>query len=78
MKTWIIFWPRRKNPDRWKSRRAGERALRYHSWTPMSAGRFAVGGRLAAPWFRIHPAERWVGQALPLHLVMAFTRSNGV
>ena len=34
-----------------------------------------VGGRLAAPWFRIHPAERRVGQAR--HLVIAFTRSNG-
>jgi hypothetical protein len=43
-----------------------------------------VGGRLAAPWFRIHPAERRVGQpvpaksgALPLPLAIAFTRSNG-
>jgi hypothetical protein len=26
--------------------------------------------------FGIHPAERRVGQALPLHLVIAFTRSN--
>ena len=34
-----------------------------------------VGGRLAAPWFRIHHAERWVVQAR--HLVIAFTRSNG-
>ncbi len=29
------------------------------------------------PWFRLHPAERRVGQALPLHLAIAFTRSNG-
>jgi hypothetical protein len=35
-----------------------------------------VGGRLAVPWFRIHPAKRRVGQALPLHLRIAFTRSN--
>jgi len=34
-----------------------------------------VGGRLAASWFRIHLAERRVGQALPL--VIAFTRLNG-
>ncbi|MGD0222597.1 MAG: hypothetical protein ABSF71_09670 [Terriglobia bacterium] len=34
-----------------------------------------VGGRLAALWFRIHHAERRVGQAR--HLVIAFTRSNG-
>ena len=27
-----------------------------------------VGGRLAVPSFRIHPAERRVGQALPLRL----------
>ena len=25
-----------------------------------------IGGRLAAPWFRIYHAERWVEQALPL------------
>ncbi len=42
-----------------------------------------VGVRLAAPWFRIHYAERRVGQlvpaksgALPLHLAIAFTPSN--
>jgi hypothetical protein len=36
------------------------------SWTPVSARPCAVGGRLAVPWFRIHHAERRVGQALPL------------
>jgi len=45
------------------------------AWTPMSAKPFAVRGRLAAPWFRIHRAERRVGKAR--HLVIAFTRSNG-
>ena len=46
---------------------------------PLRRGRVArgVGGRLAAPWFRIHSAERRVGQALPLRLVIAFTSSNG-
>ena len=49
---------------------------------PMSASLFAVGGRLAVPSFRIHPAERRVGQIVPAksgarHLVIAFTRSNG-
>ena len=53
-----------KTPHRCKSRSAGERALRYIPWPPTSA-----------PWFRIHPAERRVGQAR--HLVIAFTRSNG-
>jgi hypothetical protein len=43
----------------------------------MPARPSAVGGRLAAPWFRIYHTERRVGQALPLHLVIAFTRSNG-
>jgi hypothetical protein len=33
--------------------------------------------RRPAPWFRIHPAERRVGQALPLRHVIAFTPSNG-
>jgi hypothetical protein len=41
----------------------------------MPAKPSAAGGRLAAPWFRIHHAERRVGQAL--NLVIAFTRSNG-
>jgi hypothetical protein len=43
----------------------------------MAARPFAVGGsvnRRTAPWLRIHPAERRVGQAR--HLVIAFTRSN--
>jgi hypothetical protein len=47
------------------------------SWPRMPARPSAVGGRLAAPRFRIHHAERRVGQALPLHLVIAFTHSNG-
>ena len=49
-----------------------------HEALPLRRDRVAqgVGGRLAAPWFRIHPAERRVGQALPLHLRIAFTRSN--
>ena len=63
---------RGKNPHRWKSRRAGARALRYHagtnlfSWTPMSARPSAVGGRLAVPSVYIAAEPRWVGQALPL------------
>jgi hypothetical protein len=36
-----------------------------------------VGGRHVGPWFRIHPAERRVRHALPLHLVIPYTRSNG-
>ena len=47
---------------------------------PISARPSAVRGsvnRRTAPWFRIHHAERRVGQALALHLVIAFTRSNG-
>jgi hypothetical protein len=36
---------------------------------------FCRRGTACRPWFRIHPAERRVGQAR--HLVMAFTRSNG-
>ena len=28
----IILWRRGKSPHRWKSRRAGERALRYLAW----------------------------------------------
>ena len=45
------------------------------SWTPISARPCAVRGRLAAPWFRLHPAECRVGQAR--HLVIAFIPSNG-
>ena len=72
----LSCWRRGRNPHRWKCRRAGERALRYLP-PAMSAEPFAVGGRLAAPWFRIHPAERRVGRALPLRLRIPFTRSNG-
>ena len=55
-----------------------DRSRLSFSWTPMSARPFAVGGsvnRRTVPWFRIHPAESRVGQAL--HLVIASTPSNG-
>jgi hypothetical protein len=42
----------------------------------MSATASAVGGRLAVPSVYIAAEPRRVGQALPLHLVIAFTHSN--
>jgi len=61
-----------------------DRSRRSLFWSPMSTRPSAVRGRLAAPWFRIHPAEHRVGQlvpaksgALPLRLVIAFAGSNG-
>ena len=51
-------------------------AIRFRYLEDAGEDTRATKSRLAAPWFRLHPAERRVEQAPPLRLRIGLTRSN--